>query len=205
MTLSLNRRSGNSNGQIHWLTVPVNSKGAFDLPINKIAIADSAWARKHWTSLKHAYAKAPFFARYAPLLEDLYQQAGALALLTEINELLLCALCRELEIPTPFVRSDVIPRAADNPTGRLVEICLAREAAAYVSGPAAKGYIETGRFKAAGIDLLYANYAGYPVYDQAMTPFDHGVSFLDVLLRCGPEARTHLKSLRDRASFLDPA
>ena len=59
--------------------------------------------------------------------------------------------------------------------------------------------------RAAGIELSYANYEGYPVYDQGGGAFEHGVSVIDLLMRVGPAARAHLKSLRDRSSFLVPA
>jgi hypothetical protein len=101
------------------------------------------------------------------------------------------------------LRAEHIARRSDNPTGRLIEICRARGASVYVSGPAAKSYIERQQFDEAGITLAYANYCGYPVYDQGMEPFQHGVSMLDVMFRFGPEARWHLKSISGTAPFLD--
>ena len=96
-------------------------------------------------------------------------------------------------------------RVSEDPTARLVEICVARGATTYISGPAAKAYLDKSKFDAAGIELKYANYSGYPVYDQGSETFEHGVSVVDVLMRCGSDARGHLKSLRDRNSFLDAA
>ena len=61
------------------------------------------------------------------------------------------------------------------------------------------------KFADAGIELVYANYQGYPVYEQALEPFEHGVSMIDTLMCCGPGARDQLKSLTNPASFLDPA
>jgi hypothetical protein len=84
-----------------------------------------------------------------------------------------------------------------------VEICLARGADTYVSGPAARAYIDPTRFERAGIELRYANYDGYPEYDQGLAQFDHHVSLLDMLFNCGLDARRHLKSLSNRDGFLD--
>jgi len=103
------------------------------------------------------------------------------------------------------MRSDAVPRAAPDATGRLIENCRAREAEVYVTGPTARAYIEAARFAAAGIELCFANYSGYPRYDQGTEPFDDHVSLLDTLFNCGPDTRGHLKSLRDRSAFLDPA
>jgi hypothetical protein len=192
-------------GKVHWLTVPVRSKGSYNATIEAIEIADAAWAKKHWMTIRHAYSKAPFFAHYGPMLEGLYAKVASIDHLTKVNELLLRALADMLALPTLFLRSEDIPRSSASPTERLVEICLARGATEYVSGPAARDYIVTEHFRAAGVTLRYANYQGYPQYEQAMTPFDHAVSLIDTLMRCGPQTREHLKSLRDRGSFLDAA
>ncbi len=190
-------------GELHWLTIPVASKGAYEAPINTIAIADRSWARKHWANIRHAYARTPHFHGLAPLLESTYARAAELALLTEVNELFLRTLSDVLELDTTFIRTDDIPRKATDASGRLVEICLARGADTYVSGPAARAYIDRAQFDAAGITLAYANYEGYPVYDQGTASFEHGVSMLDVMFRFGRDARMHLKTISGTSRFLD--
>jgi WbqC-like protein family len=190
------------NGSPFWLTIPVNSKGKYHEPIDSIKVADRTWARKHWQTIAQAYRNAPHFAAFAPVLEDLYGQAATLELLTEINELFLRGLSEFLGLAATLTRSDAVPRDTESPTGRLVEICRARAATQYVSGPAAKNYIESELFDRAGIALRYANYSGYPVYEQATQTFEHGVSMVDLIMRCGENARRHLKSIGNRASFL---
>ena len=189
-------------GKPHWLTIPVKTKGQFDAQIKEIEVSDRAWAEQHWRSIKHAYANAPFFSDYGPGLEATYNEAAALSRLTEINELFLRRLTRTLELPTLLLRADAIPRQANSATGRLVEICLACRAAVYVSGPAARDYIEIEQFKAAGVKLMYADYSGYPIYDQRSELFEHGVSIVDVLMRCGPETRRHLKAIQRPGGFM---
>lgn len=191
------------DGRVHWLTIPVASKGRFDAAIQEMEVSEPDWTAKHWRSIQHAYRKAPFYKDIAPLLEDLYTRAGALKKLTEINEMFLRALAGHLGLTTAFSRSSDVPRIAADPTGRLVEICVARKAREYISGPAARSYIENGQFEAARVALRYANYSGYPIYAQRLEPFEHGVSVIDALMCCGADARSHLKSLRDRASFVD--
>lgn len=192
-------------GKPHWLTIPVKSKGRFEVPVKEIEVDGPGWAEQHWKSIKHAYGKAVFFSHYAPLLEETYLRAADLTRLTAINELFLRQIAGWLGLPTAFRHTDEVVRSTDNPTGRLVEICMARGARVYVSGPAARDYIEMGQFEAAGVKLRYANYAGYPVYDQKAEPFEHGVSIIDLLMRCGPEARGHLKSMRTPGGLLcDP-
>lgn len=191
-------------GEPRWITIPVRKKG-FGRPINDIEADGNRWADTHWKTVSQAYSKAAFFAIYEAVLESLYREAALLTRLTEINELFLRKIVELMEIPTLIGRADEVVRRAQTPTDRLLEICLSRGATQYVSGPAAQAYIEAEKFARAGIELRYANYSGYPAYEQNTRIFDHGVSILDTLMRCGTVARTHLKALTNRDDFLAPA
>src|SRR5690606_22014425 len=74
-------------------------------------------------------------------------------------------------------------------TERLVNICKELGASSYLSGPAAKSYLEQDQFEAAGIDVHWMDYSGYPEYRQLHGPFEHAVSILDLLLNEGENAR----------------
>lgn len=198
-----NRNRIVQGGKSMWLTIPVESKGEFNAPIDSIRIADPAWARKHWSSLVHAYGRSACFKEVNPWLEGVYKKAAELPLLTDVNELFLRTLCDYLDIPTPFVRTRSVPRSTEDPTRRLVELCVARGAGLYISGPAAKAYIDNSAFVAAGVGLAYANYSDYPVYAQGLDPFEHGVSILDLIFRFGKATRTHLKAAGRGGSFLE--
>jgi hypothetical protein len=71
---------------------------------------------------------------------------------------------------------------------RLLDLVKQAGATAYLSGPAARDYIEPDRFSALGIDLRWQDYSGYPEYPQRFPPFEHGVSILDLLFNTGPDA-----------------
>jgi hypothetical protein len=130
--------------------------------------------------------------------------------LTEVNTLFLLSLANLIDVRTPLIKSSEVPREARTATERLIEICRARGASVYLTGPTARAYIDAARFADidaarfadAGIVLRYANYAGYPEYQQGTAAFDHHTSLLDPLFNCGPGTRGHLKSLRDRAAFM---
>ena len=61
-------------------------------------------------------------------------------------------------------------------------------ATTYVSGPAAKDYIQAADYERAGIELIWKDYSGYPEYPQQYGTFEHGVSILDLLCNTGEEA-----------------
>ncbi|MDT8318438.1 MAG: WbqC family protein, partial [bacterium] len=64
----------------------------------------------------------------------------------------------------------------------------------YLSGSAAKAYLDVERFKEAGIGLEYKTY-DYPEYPQQYGTFEPQVTILDLLFNCGKDSRNYLKSL----------
>ena len=82
-------------------------------------------------------------------------------------------------------------------TERLLAICQQAGATAYLSGPAAKAYIDDRLFEQADIQLGYMDYSGYPEYPQQYPPFTHEVSVLDLLFNTGSDAPKYMKSFRD--------
>lgn len=199
-----NRNKVILNGKSHWLTIPVETKGKYELPINQIKVSDPQWAKKHWASIRHAYGKAEHFASYEAHLAKAYEDAAKLEYLTDINCLFLELITGFLDINYSLAHSYKIPGTATNPTGRLVEICQSLEAQRYISGPSAKEYIEKGQFESAQIELCYANYTGYPQYHQTSETFEHGVSILDLLMHEGGGARQHLKSISKPDGLIRP-
>jgi hypothetical protein len=193
------------NGKLHWLTVPVRTAGNFGTAIDQIEVSRADWAQAHWNTVLQAYREAPHFRSMAPALEEEYQTTSALTRLSRINEHFLRSIATLLGLDTTIMHADVVPRTTGDPTERLVEICKARGATDYVSGPAARDYLKIAAFRDAGIAVHFANYTGYPIYAQNFEPFEHGVSIVDTLMQCGLDSRNHLMALRQRSDFLSPA
>ena len=63
----------------------------------------------------------------------------------------------------------------------------------YLSGPAARAYLDESVFGGAGVAVRYMDYAGYPEYPQLHPPFEHGVSVLDRIFNTGPEAARYFE------------
>jgi hypothetical protein len=190
------------DGRLRWLSIAVKTAGRLGQPIDQIEIADPTWGRTHWATITQAYRRMPCFDEVAGPLEDLYRMASKLPRLTDINEILLRGIASMLQIETTILRADIVPRATDDPTARLVEICKARNATRYITGPAAKAYLNSAALEQAGIELRFADYSGYIEYDQNLNPFEHGVSVLDLLFRFGSTARTYLKTYQEDFTFL---
>jgi WbqC-like protein family len=189
-----NRNKIKTADGVRWLTVPVHVKGRYHQRIDETVVSDASWADRHLKTLVHAYAGAPHFTEFADALEELYGRAGREPLLSRVNRLFLDWVCDVLQIGTALTWSTDYDVEGDR-TGRLVSLCRAAGGTRYVSGPRARGYLDEDEFARAGIELVYADYDGYPVYEQLHPPFEHGVTILDLLFHVGSEAPSYMKSL----------
>jgi hypothetical protein len=170
-----------------WLTIPVMSKGKFNQFIQDVTVADPTWTEQHWTTIRHAYKKAPHFAALEGEIAALYEAAGKETFLSAINYTFIRGICRLLGIPTRLTYSREYP-GEQKKAARLIEICKLARATHYLSGPAARAYIEPQEFESAGITLEYMSYDGYLQYPQLWGDFMHEVSILDLLFNTGPDA-----------------
>jgi hypothetical protein len=169
-----------------WLTVPVRVKGKYFQKIRETEIEGEAWAAEHWRSLVQNYRRAPHFAEVAELLEPLYLRKKY-SLLSELNRELLQAICGYLGIGTRLTDSSQF-ELVEGKTERLADLCRQAGGTEYISGPAARDYVEPEVFARMGIALTWFDYAGYPAYPQLWGEFTHGVSIVDLLFNCGPKS-----------------
>ena len=181
-----------ANGML-WLTIPVDTKGKYFQKINETKVSGHKWAREHMRSIQLAYAHAPFFERYRETLEELYRKAEEMDYLTQINRMFIEAVCREIGIQTKITLSSDY-ELAEGKTERLAELVKSAGGDWYLSGPAAKDYIEDEVFEKAGVTLAYMSYEGYPEYPQLHGAYTHNVSILDLLFMTGPQAPEYMLS-----------
>lgn len=179
-----------SNG-LKWLTIPVEVKGKYYQKINETKIAENNWSKVHVNLIKENYKNAAFYTDMITWIEELYKKAGEMNYLTDVNIYLLKEICKFLNINTEFIDSRWLEMKEDK-TGRLVHICKQLNATEYLTGPAAKSYMEHLQFETENIKLTYFNYEGYPEYQQLYPPFQHGVSILDLILNCGSDSEKKL-------------
>jgi hypothetical protein len=176
-----------------WLTIPVVVKGKYEQRVRDVVVSDPAWARTHWRTLSHNYARAEHFRELKPAVEEWYSAAGDFTYLTEINEHFLRAICDVLQIRTTITRSSDYA-LADGRSERLLDLCIQAGARTYLSGPAARRYLDETLFEAAGVAVAWMSYDGYAEYPQLYPPFEHAVSVLDLLFNAGRSARQYMKS-----------
>jgi len=173
---------------LKWLTVPVGVKGRYHQKIkDAIIINDGDWRSSHLKSIKEAYSKAPDYKKVLPYIENLYTTSNYNTI-SEVNRHFIVGICDYLDINTNIVSSAEYNLSAEDKTDRLIDICTQAGASEYVSGPAAKDYIDRDKFELAGIKLTWMDYSKYPEYPQLHGDFVHKVSIIDLLFSCGKQS-----------------
>jgi hypothetical protein len=189
-----NRNVIKTRAGVQWLTIPIDVKGRYHQRVCDAVAQDDAWRTQHWRSLLANYARAAHFPDYASALEDLYLHCDE-RLLSTINHRFLSAICGWLGIDTRVTWSmDYSCEPGLRKTERLIALCQRAGAGQYLSGPAARAYIDEDAFRRAGIELQYMDYSGYSEHSQQFPPFVHEVSVLDLLFNEGTQAPRFMKS-----------
>lgn len=193
-----NRNRIKTSKGVTWITVPVEVRGRYLQSIDETRVADPGWVEKHIRAITHSYKSAAGFDSAAPWLFPALSEAVKEPLLTDLNERLLRAVMYRLDITTTLRRcTALLPReqmARMDPSARLVALCQAADAQRYLSGPAAKAYLDEAQFACAGIAVEWMDYGGYPDYPQLWGDFDPHVSIVDLLLNTGVDAHKYLKA-----------
>ncbi len=174
---------------LQWLTVPVGQN--INRRIRDVLLPDGRWQTKHWRSLVSNYRRAPCFDEIAVWLEPLYL-SGTYTSLSGLNRCFIEAICEYMQIRTAITCSTDYT-LSEGKTERLADLCIQAGGAEYISGPAAKNYIDPEVFKRRGIRLNWFDYAGYPEYPQLWGEFAHNVTILDLLFNCGQQSHQFMK------------
>ena len=176
---------------LKWMSIPVEVKGKFDQKINETKTLDNKWKDSHLAILKQNYSKAPYFKDHWSMIQGWYSNCES-ELLTEVNLHFIRLICEFLRIDT-VIRNSTNFNIAEERTERLVSICRDVKADMYLTGPAAKAYMNQDLFKQSNIEIEYLDYSGYREYDQLEEPFEHGVTILDMIFNLGAETKEYLK------------
>ena len=176
---------------VQWLTIPVLVKGKYHQKICETEIDGSDWTVAHWKALAQNYRRAPYFTEIASWLEPLYLEQS-FTHISQLNCRFIETICNYLAIKT-IIKSSQDYTLLDGKTERLADLCLQAGGTEYISGPAAKDYIDESIFSDLGIMLTWFDYTGYPEYPQLWGEFTHGVTILDLLFNCGKDAPRYMR------------
>ncbi len=162
-----------------WITVPVKTKGRYLQEIDKVEIDNNLdWRKKFLGMLKTNYSKSPFFEFYFSNLKE--RISKDFCCLIDLNIELIDWIFVELAINKKVLRASEIIDDNYKSTDRIISICKALAANAYLSGFGGQNYQEKFIFDKNNIDLKVYNFK-HPVYKQLWGEFVPGLSILDYM------------------------
>ena len=176
---------------LQWLTIPVFQASLSQL-ICDTKISNKKWNKKHWKTVQCNYSKTPFYKDNKDMIETWYLDCTS-EYLSEINLVFIKKICKMLGINTT-ISSAADLQLRQGQTERLLDICIQKKADVYLSGPAAKDYLDESVFSKEKIAVEWMDYSDYPEYTQLYPPFEHGVTILDLIFNEGANANRYLKS-----------
>lgn len=170
------------------MSVPVVAR--MNTKINEATIDyDQGWPAKAIGFLEHNYKRAPFFKDYFVEVKEVLQ--GGDRLLSDLNFKLIKVVCGRLGLDTKLLRSSELDSVGSREE-KLINLVKSANGSKYLSGPAAKNYIDEDNWRDNHIELAYKNYDGYPAYPQISEPFVPDVSIIDLLFMVGDTAPDYI-------------
>jgi hypothetical protein len=142
------------------------------------------WARKHVGTLRQFYHKAPYLPRYLPELAEVLERRWAH--LVDLDLAVIGLICNWLGLERPTLRASALGIAGKQ-TERLLALCRHVGARRYLSGNAAKEYLDTELLARHGIEVEWQDYV-HPIYPQQHGDFVPYLSIVDLLFNCGEES-----------------
>ena len=179
---------------LKWLSIPVEVKGKYFQKISETKVSDAQWATAHWQQIKQNYSKSKHFKDCKTIFEDLYL-SNKEEYLSQINYRFVATINKFLGINTKIRWSNEFD-LIDGQTEKLLGICKDCNADIYLSGAAAKDYLDETMFTENNIQVEWMDYDNYPQYQQMFQPFEHGVSILDLIFNEGENATKFMKSFK---------
>lgn len=178
------------NGQVLWLTVPVDRKASSSRLLKDILIkrgdGQHSWQHKHWSTLKACYGKAPYFKVYASFFEQLYQ-GTCWKRLADLNLAILRQVFAWFNIHARIVIGSELGFSGKK-SDLVLEHCRCFGAQTVVTGSFGRDYITLDDFNNLGVKVHFQDY-NQPTYKQRIgSEFISRLSFVDLLFNHGPDA-----------------
>jgi hypothetical protein len=175
-----------------WLTIPVPKKHRIQRKICEIKCLSMEWKRDHLNKIAENYRRSKYLSEIFDIINPIYSNDETY--ISKINYQFIKSICEYLGIGTKLTWSWDY-ESSPGKSERLVDLCRAVGADTYVSGPAAKSYLDVGLFEEAGIGVEWFSYDGLKPYPQLHGSFEGKVSILDLLLNVGPGSRQYIPSI----------
>ncbi|HOT95863.1 MAG TPA: WbqC family protein [bacterium] len=187
---SIHRAAIRTRTGVHWLSVPVLSRGKPGARIDELEIDPrQPWGDLHLRTLEYTYHNAAWYYFYSDAVSGIIRGAGS-SLATLLRATGRFAV-RSLQATATCFSSTELPAVADR-TGRVLAWAAACGCNCYLVWPFEVALLDRARLRDAGITLLQLEFGAAP-YHQQMPDFQPGLSILDLLFNEGPAAADHIR------------
>jgi len=176
------------NNESKWLTVPVKSKGNFNILIKDIEIDYSQkWQKSHLQQIKEAYRNCDFFNEIYLILES--QIGEGYRFLSNLNMALTKAFSNYLELDTQFLIASEMDydKGYNNASEHILHILKTLDCDKYLTGSSSVNYLDVALLDGNGFAVKFHQYK-HPVYKQANKNFMPYLSVVDLLMRHGKQS-----------------
>ena len=174
-----------ANG-MQWLTIPIMVKFESHPLICEVKIDKKInWRKKHLSSIKQNYSKAPYFKSYIDIFEEAYSHEWESLVCIDMHFILELASCLGMR-DKKIVRSSSLNVTGDR-IERLINICKLFDANIFYEGAAGRNYIDDSQFLRHGIMVEFQDYK-HSVYKQLYGDFIPYLSVIDLLFNHGKES-----------------
>jgi hypothetical protein len=181
-----NRNQIKTNNGKMWLTASVLDKKDLK-PWNQVKINNNGWKEKHLSNIKSFYKKSPYFEKYYPMIEKIYNEEYDLLIDFNLDLIVYFLICLDKNI-----KVELSSNIKTELTGldKIMYILKNQKATKYISGDGegSKRYIDEQLFKDNNIELIWQNYK-HPTYKQLYGKFIPYLSILDLLFNEGPNSK----------------
>lgn len=179
-----------------WLTVPVIQK--FGQKINETLIDNkSYWNKKHIKSIQAVYSQAQYFNSFIGEISNILLKNWEY--LCDLDISIITKICKMLDINIPkFIKSSDLSGIDGQKTDRVISILKKIGADEYISGPAAKDYIDIKEFDQHNIKLYWFNYE-HPIYPQSCSKFMPYLSIVDLIMNTGDSSIKYIRNNLENA------
>lgn len=177
-----------------WMTIPLKNSGNYHSLIHEMTVSDQRWWESHLSLLEHTYRSQKFFSSFLTEIKSVYQNLDGIDSLASINRRLNEWIFSALEITTSVRDSQEFPSKLKK-SERLVEICKFIGADEYVSGPAAKTYLDETLFEANSIKVRWIDYSKLPPIEVPPLP-EQELSILHFFATMERSKVIHLSSFK---------
>lgn len=168
------------HGAPHWLTVPVRPKSSTLLKDISI-VGDSRWAVKHLETIRHAYRRSPGTKELLVFLEAIF--AKNYERLCDLNVDLLRAIHTKCGFQSELHLNSQLQLGGER-TERLVRLCEHFGVSEYLTGQAAREYLDERAFEAIGVTVQWHEFR-FPSYPQPSPTFVPFLSMVDAVCAIG--------------------